>query len=134
MIDKMLKEHIERGKADALALRNAAPTMTDAELIASVSRIPKFNPSKDYSAWNVGAPVKELVDGEYKVFRLLVPHNAADHNGTPSTLDDLWQMCVEERDEVKPLEARVEDLERENAFNKECIAAIEDALCEMDMG
>lgn len=99
MMDKMLKEQIERGKADALALRNAAPTMTDSELIASVNRVPVFNPSKDYSAWNVGAPVKELVDGEYKVFRLLVPHNASDHNGTPSTLTDLWQVCVAEEPE-----------------------------------
>ena len=99
MIDKMLKKQIERGKADALALRNAAPTMTDAELIASVSRVPVFNPSKDYSAWSVGAPVKELVDGEYKVFRLLIPHNAKNYSGAPSTLADLWSICVEEEPE-----------------------------------
>lgn len=95
MIDKM----IERGKADAIALRNAAPTMTDGELIASAHRIPKFNPTKDYSSWTVGSPVKELVDGEYKVFRLLVPHNATDYNGTPSTLPELWKLCVEDAPE-----------------------------------
>lgn len=95
----ILNAQFERGKADALALRNAAPTMTDAELIASVNRVPVFNPSKDYSAWNVGAPVKELVDGEYKVFRLLVPHNAKDYSGTPSALTELWSICVEEEPE-----------------------------------
>ena len=94
MMDKLLNEQLERGKADAIVLRNAAPTMTDSELIASVGRIPKFNPSKDYSAWAVGSPVKELVDGEYCVFRLIVPHNAKDYSGTPSTLTDLWSVCV----------------------------------------
>lgn len=131
MMEKMLTEQTERGKADAIALRNAAPNMTDNELIASINRIPKFNPSKDYSAWNVGAPVKELVDGEYCVFRLLVPHNANDYNGTPSALSDLWQMCVEEGDEVKPLEARVEDLERANVANEEYLATVDDALIQM---
>lgn len=99
MMDKILNEQIERGKADALALRATAPTMTDGELIASVSRIPVFNPSKDYSTWNVGAPVKEMVDGEYKVFRLLVPHDATKYHGTPSTLTELWFVCVEEEPE-----------------------------------
>ena len=94
MMEKMLNEQIERGKADALALRNAAPNMTDSELIASIGCIPKFDPTKDYSAWNVGSPVKELMDDEYKVFRLLVPHNASDYNGTPSTLTELWKMCI----------------------------------------
>lgn len=131
MIDKMLKEQIERGKADALALRNAAPTMTDGELIASITRIPKFNPTKDYSTWAVGSPVKELVDGEYKVFRLLVPHDAADHNGTPSALTELWAMCVEEKVEVPTVEERIAELERANAANEEYIANIDDALIQM---
>ena len=99
MMDKILNEQLERGKADALALRNAAPTMADSELIASVSCIPKFNPNKDYSNWAFGSPVKELVDGEYSVFRLLVPHNAKKHSGTPSTLTDLWAVCVAEEPE-----------------------------------
>lgn len=126
-----LAEQIERGKADAIALRNAAPTMTDAELIASVNRVPVFNPSKDYSAWAVGSPVKELVDGEYCVFRMLVPHNAADYNGTPSTLPNLWVMCVDDRIEPKPLEERVEDLEQANAVNEEYLATLDEALIQM---
>lgn len=131
MMEKMLKAQIERGKADALALRNAAPNMTDGELIASINSIPKFDPNKDYSAWNVGAPVKELVDGEYKVFRLLVPHDAADYNGTPSTLPNLWVMCVDDRIEPKPLEERVNDLERASAVNEEYLATLDEALIQM---
>ena len=127
----MIEKMIERGKADALALRNAAPTMTDGELIASANRIPKFNPNKDYSLWAVGSPVKELVDGEYKVFRLLIPYNAADVYGTPSTLTEVWKMCVDDSIEVKPLEERVDDLERANAINEECISNIDDVLIQM---
>ena len=100
MMDKMLNEQLERGKADAIALRNAAPTMTDGELIASVSRIPTFNHNKDYSSWAFGSPVKELVDGEYCVFRLLVPHDAKAYSGTPSTMPERWQMCIAEEPEA----------------------------------
>lgn len=100
--NKIIAEQIERGRAAALALRAAAPHMTDNELIASMRDIPKFNPEKDYSEWNVGAPVKEEVDGEYKVFRLLVPHNAAEHDGIPSTLPEFWAVCVETEIEAEP--------------------------------
>ena len=127
----ILNEQIERGKADALALRNAAPTMTDGELIASAHCIPKFNPTKDYSSWTVGSPVKELVDGEYKVFRLLVPHNASDYNGTPSTLSDLWSICVEERVNAPTVDERIAELERANAVNEEYIATLDEALIQM---
>ena len=99
MIEKMLNEQKGRGKAAALALRERAAGMTDSELIAEMSNIPKFNPDKDYSGWPESAPVKEEVDGEYKVFRLLVPHNASDYSGTPSTLSDLWKICVAEEPE-----------------------------------
>lgn len=144
--ETMIAEQRERGREAALALRANAPTMTDNELIASMRNIPKFNPNKDYSQWNVGAPIKEQVDGEYKVFRLLVPHNAADYEGTPSTLTELWAVCVEiEVEETPTLEDRVAELELANAAledaicemdaaNEERIATIEDALCEMDMG
>lgn len=125
MNDKILMEQLERGKADALALRNAAPTMTDAELIVSVGSIPKFNPNKDYSAWPVGSPVKELVDGEYCVFRLLVPHNAQDYSGTPSVLGDLWKRCNMVIPSEPTTEERIAELEAANA-------ALEDALCDMD--
>ena len=125
MMDKMLKEQIERGKADALALRNAAPTMTDAELIESIGCIPKFNPSKDYSAWPVGSPVKEMVNGGYCVFRLLFPHNANDYSGTPADLSGLWKACNMVIPTVLTTEERIAELEAANA-------ALEDALCDMD--
>lgn len=93
MMDKILSEQIERGKADAIALRNAAPTMTDSELIASAGRIPKFNPEKDYSGWPVGAPVKTVEDCETVVYRLVTPHNAKDYG---AMRPEYWKRCVEE--------------------------------------
>ena len=125
MSDKILMEQLERGKADALALRNAAPTMTDAELVASISRIPVHSNSKDYSAWPVGAPVKEMVDGEYVIYRLLVPHNAKDHSGTPADLSGLWKACNMVIPTEPTTEERIAELEEANA-------ALEDALCDMD--
>lgn len=125
MMEKMLKEQLERGKADALALRNAAPNMTDAELIASIGSIPKFNPTKDYSAWPVGSPVKEMVDGEYVIYRLLVPHNAKDYSGTPADLSGLWKACNMVIPTEPTTEERIAELEAANA-------ALEDALCDMD--
>lgn len=125
MNDKILMEQLERGKADALALRNAAPTMTDAELVASISRIPVHSNSKDYSAWPVGAPAKEMVDGEYVIYRLLVPHNAEDYSGTPSVLGNLWKACNMVIPAEPTTEERIAELEAANA-------ALEDALCDMD--
>ena len=125
MSDKILKEQIERGKADALALRNAAPTMTDAELVESIVRIPVHSPHRNYSAWPVGAPVKEMVDGEYVIYRLLVPHNAEDYSGTPSVLVDLWKACNMVIPTESTTEERIAELEAANA-------ALEDALCDMD--
>lgn len=125
MIEKMLNEQKERGKAEALALRNAAPTMTDAELVESINRIPVHSNNKDYSAWPVGAPVKSMVDGEYVIYRLLVPHNAKDHNGTPADLSELWKACNMIVPTELTTEERIAELEAANA-------ALEDALCDMD--
>ena len=91
--EKLIAQQKERGRTDALDLRHRAPTMEDADIVAEQSKIPVFEPDKNYSAWEVGAPVKELVGEEYKVFKLLVPHNANEHNGTPSTLTNLWAVC-----------------------------------------
>ena len=125
MSDKILMEQLERGKADALALRKAAPTMTDAELVEFIDRIPVHSPHRNYSAWPVGAPVKEMVDGEYVIYRLLVPHNAEDHSGTPSVLGDLWKACNMVIPVEPTTEERIAELEAANA-------ALEDALCDMD--
>ena len=131
MMEKMLKAQIERGKEAALELRKNAPTMTDGELIASIRCIPVFNANKDYSLWNVGAPVKELVDGEYKVFRLLIPYNAADVFGTPSTLTELWSICIEEKVNELTVDERIAELERANALKDEYIATLDEALIQM---
>lgn len=91
--EKLIAQQRELGRVDALDLRERAPSMEDAEIIAEQNKIPVFESDKDYSAWEVGSPVKEMVGEEYKVFKLLIPHNAADYIGTPSTLSDLWEMC-----------------------------------------
>lgn len=93
--EKLIAQQRELGRVDALDLRERAPSMEDAAIIAEQNKIPVFEPDKDYSAWEVGSPVKELVGEEYKVFKLLIPHNASEHDGTPSTLSELWQMCEE---------------------------------------
>lgn len=93
--EKLIAQQKEQGRVDALDLRERAPSMEDAEIIAEQNKIPVFEADKDYSAWEVGSPVKELVGEEYKVFKLLIPHNASGYEGTPSTLADLWAMCDE---------------------------------------
>ena len=95
--EKLIAQQREQGRADALDLRERAPSMEDAAIIAEQNKIPVFEPDKDYSAWEVGSPVKELVGEEYKVFKLLIPHNASEHDGTPATLPDLWEMCMADK-------------------------------------
>lgn len=79
----------QQGKADALALREASPDMTGTELIDEERKIPPFDPKKDYSSWPVGAPVAD----EGQVWPLLIPHNAANYVGRPSTLRALWSLA-----------------------------------------
>lgn len=77
------------GKADALDLRERAPSLTGTEVIAEESKVPAFDPAKDYTSWPVGAPVAD----EDQVWILLIPHNAADYSGRPSTLRALWGLA-----------------------------------------
>lgn len=79
----------QQGKADALALREASPEMSGTELIDEERKIPPFDPQKDYSKWHVGAPVTD----EGQVWPLLIPHNAANYVGRPSTLRALWSLA-----------------------------------------
>ena len=53
----------EKGKADALDLRSRAKDLDGTAIIAEESKIPLFDPNKDYSNWAVGSPVYEIVDG-----------------------------------------------------------------------
>ena len=81
-----------QGKADALSLRSRAADMDGTAIIAEESKVPAFDPTKDYSLWPVGSPVSEVVDGETQVFGLLQPYNAANYEGTPNTLRALWSL------------------------------------------
>lgn len=78
-----------QGKSDALDLRGRAADMDGTGIIAEEVKAPAFDPTKDYSEWPVGAPVTD----EGQVWTLLQPHNAADHEGRPSTLRALWGLC-----------------------------------------
>lgn len=83
----------EKGKADALDLRARAKDLDGTALIAEESKIPLFDPNKDYSNWTVGSPVYEIVDGERQVFTLIQPHNASYYPGsTPSNTRALWSL------------------------------------------
>ena len=83
----------EKGKADALDLRSRAKDLDVTAIIAEESKIPLFDPNKDYSNWAVGSPVYEIVDGERQVFGLIQPHNASYYPGsTPSNTRALWSL------------------------------------------
>ncbi len=100
----VLKIMKEQGKADALHLRDCANDMDGTAIIAEEQKIPLFDGNKDYSAWAVGAPVCEVVDGEMQVFKLLQPHNAAHYpDSTPSNSPALWSIChTKDVDKAKP--------------------------------
>ncbi len=105
--DKLITQSFEQGKADAISLRNRAPELDGTEIIAEERKIPLFDGTKNYIAWAAGSPVRELVDGEYQVFKLLQPHNAANYPGsTPSNAPALWSIChTKEPANAKPYRA-----------------------------
>ena len=93
-----------QGKIAAIDLRSRAINMDGTQIIAEEIKTPLFDPNKDYSAWPVGSPVRELVDGEYQVFTLLQPHNAAYYPGsTPAKERALWSLChTKDPEKAKP--------------------------------
>ena len=91
--DEILTLMKEKGRSDALDLRSRAKNLDGTALIAEESKVPRFDPEKDYSDWAVGSPVFEEVDGERQVFTLITPHNAANYPGsTPSNTRALWSL------------------------------------------
>lgn len=83
-----------KGAADAADLRQRAGELDGTGIIAEELKIPAFDPDKDYSAWPAGSPVREEVDGEWQVYKLITPHNAANYPGsTPSNTPALWSVC-----------------------------------------
>lgn len=85
----LLNALYEQGKADALKLRSEAKDLTGTEIISRETAVPLFDPTKDYSSWEVGSPVSD----EGQVWTLIQPHNAANYEGRPSTLRALWGLC-----------------------------------------
>ena len=87
--ERVLDRERQRGRAAALDLAKRAPEMDGTAIIAEEDHIPAFDPSKDYSKVNVGAPARD----EGQVWTLIQPHNAAHYPGRPSTLRALWNLC-----------------------------------------
>ena len=78
-----------QGKADALSLRSRAADMDGTAIIAEESKVPAFDPTKDYSLWPVGSPVS--YGGQ--VYTLLQPHNAAHYpDSNPGNTPALWSI------------------------------------------
>ena len=91
--DEILAHMKAKGKADALDLRSRAKDLDGTAIIAEESKIPQFDPTKDYGTWAVGSPVWEEIDGERQVFGLIQPHNASYYPGsTPSNTRALWSL------------------------------------------
>ena len=60
MIVDTLEQIKGMARDQALFLREKAPKMTDTEIIAEETYIPKWRQDKDYSAVAVGSPVKDF--------------------------------------------------------------------------
>lgn len=89
----VLSDMRARGKADALDLRARSQEMDGTAVIAEESKVPVFDREKDYSDWPTGSPVRTLVEGEYQVYKLLQPYNAAHYSDAPPNLPALWSLC-----------------------------------------
>ena len=75
------------GRADALDLRTRAADMDGTAIIAEEEKIPLWSAERDYTTWEIGAPVS--YNGN--VFGLLQPHNAAHYPGsTPENTPAIW--------------------------------------------
>lgn len=87
--DLILSMMRSNGRADALDLRNRAPSMDGTAIIAEEHKIPLWSAEKDYSGWAAGAPVR--YDGQ--VYTLLQPHNAAYYpDSNPTNTPALWSI------------------------------------------
>lgn len=84
----------DRGKRDALDLRERADAMDGTAIIEEERKIPIFEPDKDYSSWKAGSPIRELVDGEYQVYKWITPINTAYYPGfLPSKEPSICSLC-----------------------------------------
>ena len=88
----VLKIHRDKGRADALALREkaAAGTITDSEIIDSEEAVPDWSDTKNYTSTPAGSPFAY----EGQVYRLLQPHDAsANPSWTPANTPALWGLA-----------------------------------------
>lgn len=88
-MDKYQQAMYEKGKADALDLRERSPELDGTAIIDEEEKIPAWSHDKDYSTWPAGSPVRD----EDQVWTLIQPHNASSYEGRPSTLRALWGLC-----------------------------------------
>lgn len=89
----------DAGRRDAADLRARAAGMDGTAIIREEAKTPDFDPTKDYTDWPAGSPVAD----EGQVWLLLQPHNAASHDGRPSTLRALWGLAhTTDPDKAKP--------------------------------
>ena len=78
------------GRSDALKLREEAANLNGTQIIDREHSATAFEPTKDYSAYPVGAPVTD----EGQVWLLIRPHNAAHYPGLrPSTNRACWGLA-----------------------------------------
>lgn len=78
-----------QGKADALDLAARASELSGTALIAEEEKVPAWSKTADYSGEHVGIPVSD----EGQVWTLIIPHQAADYEGGPSSLRALWGLA-----------------------------------------
>lgn len=83
-----------QGKADALDLAARSPSMDGTAIIAEEQKVPLFEWGKDYSKCQRGAPIGEIIDGEFFVFTMITPVNTANYPGMqPSKNPAEFSMC-----------------------------------------
>lgn len=89
-----LRDQLYRqGVEDARSLRAEAADLSGTEIIAREQSVPLFEEGKDYSAWPVGAPVAEEVDGEVQVYKIITPANMAHYPGVrPSNTPSMFSV------------------------------------------
>lgn len=83
-----------QGRADALELASRAKDMDGTAIIAEEQKVPLFVWGTDYSGCPMGAPIGDIIDGEFFVFTMTVPVNTAHYPGMqPSKNPAQFSMC-----------------------------------------
>lgn len=84
----------EEGRRNALDLASRASSMDGTAIIAEEQKVPLFEWGKDYSKCQRGAPIGEIIDGEFFVFTMITPVNTANYPGMqPSKNPAEFSMC-----------------------------------------